>query len=383
MRESGRLEKILIKYKLALPIPYFTRRKILKSKRKTLVQIIKIEKYDSAFVSAAVYFSELLNRLGFRAGLAGGARAFAAAAAFSIIIIISSYLAVVYNYNRVSQFIVALTGIGVQEYQKGFVLLAKGDAKILRDNKELPAIKEKYRLITNDEIVTGADGTMVFQMEKKTLVRIMPESSGTAEIDLKAKSIYLRNGTVLCNVQDLERDEKFSVSTPNAVVFVTGTQFSVTYESERTRVAVLKGSVQAENLKSGETTLVDEGKAAVIFGYGFEMKDSEAAEKIILQRFGRVEYMEHIMNTSEREMEKFREAVIVMDGESEGAEEDIKIDTLDDIKRKYGRLEEIQLYNGKRYTGAIISRGGIYSFITVDGIKKIPAKDVKYVRIIK
>jgi hypothetical protein len=224
----------------------------------------------------------------------------------------------------------------------------------------------------------------MFQMGKKTLLRMMPKSTGAVGIDLKAKSIFLRQGTVLCNVQELAKDEKFSVSTSNAMVNIVGTQFSVKYESEKTTVTVIKGAVQAFNLKNNEAIQVDEGKTAVIAGDGIEVKESEEAEKIILQRFGRLEYINNIMDKSEKEMDMFLEAVVAMDRESEKEkEEDIKIVTLEDIKRKYGKLEEIQLYNGKRYTGAIISRGGIYSFVTLDGIKKIPAKDVKNVRIIK
>jgi hypothetical protein len=381
MKESKKLEIILARYKLTSPLRYFLKRKILKSKRKTLVKIIKINGIDSAFVSAAAFFTDLFGRLGFRLSLAEGARAFAGAAVFCMLIIISSSLAVVYNYDRVSGYIIAL--IGIPDYQKGFIVGADENVKIVRYSREL-SLKAKDRLITKDEIITGANGTIVFQLERKTQARMMPKSAGTVEIGLKAKSLFLRQGTVLFNILELAKDERFSVSAPNAIVIVTGTQFSVTYENERTMVTVLKGSVQVENLKSGKTTQIDEGKTAVIFENSIEMKDSEAAEKTILQKFGRLEYMNNILEKSESETNKFWEVVTALDMENEmGKEEDIKINTLEDIKKKYGKLEEVQLYNGRRYTGAIISRGGIYSLITVDGIKKIQAKDVKNVRIIK
>jgi hypothetical protein len=378
MRESKRLKQILVKYKLASPIGYFAKRKILKSKRKTLVKILKLDRIDSVFVIAAVCFSDLFNRLGFRLSLAGGARAFAAAAVFSLFVILSSSLAVVYNYGRVSQFIIAI--FWIPEYQRGFILGANEDVKILRENKELPVIKAKDRLITKDEIITATNGTVVFQTEKKTLVRVMPKSKVVVEINLKAKSIFLRQGTVLCNVMELAKDEKFSVTTTTADVIIVGTQFSVTYKNEITTVIVFKGALQAVNLKTKEAVQIDEGKTAVIFGDSLKIKDSEEVEKIILQRFGKLEYMNNIIDNSENEMKKFWEVVQELD---RGTEEDIAIITLEDIKKKYGKLEEIQLYNGKRYTGAIISRGGTYSFVTVDGVKKIPAKDVKNVRIIK
>ncbi len=382
MKESKILEQLLVKYRLVSPIRYFIKRKILKSKRSTLVKILKIKKIDSLFVSAAVHFTDLFNKFGFKLSLAGGARAFAAAAAFCMLIIISSSLAVAYNYGRISQYIIAL--IGVPDSQKGFIVGANEYVKIIRDHRELPPAKAKDRLITKDEIITDAGGTVVFQIEKNTLVRIMAESSVAVEIGLEVKSILLKQGTVLCNVRELGKDEKFGVTTPGAVIFITGTQFSVTYENERTTLAVAEGSVLTENLRSRVKMRVGEGKTAVIFGDGIDLNDSGEPEKLILRRFGRLEYMNDIMKKSELETNKFWEVVTAPDAENKtGKEEDIKITTPEDIQRKYGKLEEVELYNGRKYTGAIVSRGGIYSLVTVDGIKKIPGKDIKNVRIIK
>ncbi len=390
MKESARLEQILERYKLTAPLSFFTKRKTFKFKRKTLARILKLERYDSMFVSAAVYFEYLLGRFGIRTTPAGGAKAFATAAVFSLFVILSSSLALVYNYSGIMQTFTAK--IEIQDYQRGNILFADSGVKIIRENKMIPALMAKDRLITKDEIITGESGTIVFQMEKRTLVRMMPKSAGTVEIDLKTKAINLRHGTVLCNVRELAIDEKFSVTTSNAMIVVSGTQFSITYENERTAVTVIKGAVQAINLNNNEAIQIGEGKTAVISGYEIKQKDSEKTEKMILQRFGRLKYTDNIMDKNDMEMDELRETIMELGKDTEEDKEDKKIKkvkeekkilTLEDIKEKYGKLEEIQLYNGKKYTGAIISRGGIFTFITVNGIKKASAKDVKNVRIIK
>lgn len=382
MREPGILEQILVKYKLTSPVSFFNKRKILRSKRRTLVKILKIEKIDSVFLSGAVYFRDLFGGFGIRLGLAGGARVFAAAAIFSLFVIVSSSLAVVYNYERMSRFIVVLTG--VSESRKAYILGADEKVRIVRDDKELPSVKAKDGLAAGDVIDTSAGGTIVFQMEKKTLVRMMPKSAGTVDIDLKANSVFLRIGAVLCNVQELTDDEIFSVVTPNAMAVVAGTQFSVTYESGRTAVTVIHGAVRVTNLKTGEAALVGKEKTAKIAGDEIEMGDAGETEKILLKRFGRLEYMDQVLNKSDTVMEKFWEGVQTLDKKS-GAEieEDAAIDALEGIKKKYGKLEEIELYNGKRYKGVVISRGKLFSIMTPGGVKKIQSRNVKNVRILE
>ncbi|HQO38983.1 MAG TPA: hypothetical protein PK986_00800 [Spirochaetota bacterium] len=60
-----------------------------------------------------------------------------------------------------------------------------------------------------------------------------------------------------------------------------------------------------------------------------------------------------------------------------------KFKTSEDIKLKYGKLEEVFLYNGKRYEGAVISINEFYTIVTVDGTFKIPMQQVKLRNIIR
>lgn len=55
----------------------------------------------------------------------------------------------------------------------------------------------------------------------------------------------------------------------------------------------------------------------------------------------------------------------------------------DEIKREYGKLETVTLWNGKNYTGAVISTDPVYSIVTVNGTVNIPINDVKIREIIR
>ncbi len=57
--------------------------------------------------------------------------------------------------------------------------------------------------------------------------------------------------------------------------------------------------------------------------------------------------------------------------------------TNDEIKEVYGRIETVYLWNGKTYTGAVVSNNSIYQIVTTEGTKVIPIKDVKLREMIK
>jgi hypothetical protein len=54
-----------------------------------------------------------------------------------------------------------------------------------------------------------------------------------------------------------------------------------------------------------------------------------------------------------------------------------KFNSNEEIKKVYGRLEIVYLFDSREYTGVVLSVDNYYSMVTVDGLKKIPMKDVK------
>ena len=61
----------------------------------------------------------------------------------------------------------------------------------------------------------------------------------------------------------------------------------------------------------------------------------------------------------------------------------VKFKTTDDIKVRYGKIEEVYLYNGKKYEGAVLTTDEFYTIVTVNGTFKIPMNEVKLRNIIR
>lgn len=61
----------------------------------------------------------------------------------------------------------------------------------------------------------------------------------------------------------------------------------------------------------------------------------------------------------------------------------IRFKSNDEIKKEYGKIETVHLWNGKVYTGAVVNSNELYTIVTVQGIVNIPMKDVKLREIIR
>ena len=55
----------------------------------------------------------------------------------------------------------------------------------------------------------------------------------------------------------------------------------------------------------------------------------------------------------------------------------------EEIRKEYGRLEIVTLFNGRSYTGAVISVDKFYNMATTDGTMKIPMEEVRLRTILK
>ena len=60
-----------------------------------------------------------------------------------------------------------------------------------------------------------------------------------------------------------------------------------------------------------------------------------------------------------------------------------KVLTLDAIKEKYGRVDEITLYSGRKIKGVILKYDKTYKILTTKGILRISAEDVESKRNIR
>jgi hypothetical protein len=57
--------------------------------------------------------------------------------------------------------------------------------------------------------------------------------------------------------------------------------------------------------------------------------------------------------------------------------------TLQELKDKYGRIDEVTLYNGKKIRGVILGRGEIFRIITERGMTAVSAREIRGTEILK
>ncbi len=104
---------------------------------------------------------------------------------------------------------------------------------------------------------TGSDGGLVMGLEGNSEIRMFSDARVKV---CGARELRLESGSIHCSVGKGER--YFRVSTPDGLITVFGTVFSIDVLSDSTLVAVVKGEVQVENantfivLGDGEQTEV-------------------------------------------------------------------------------------------------------------------------------
>ncbi len=179
-------------------------------------------------------------------------------------------------------FIALLGGAGFAYFNLiGFrsVKVEKWEGKVELDRGgEDKDIFEGLKLVTNDRVTTGNEGSLMLLIDSdKELL-----ASENTRFSLKATgiknngkvTIKLEYGSALATINEkLSEHSEFEIKTPNATCSVRGTTFNVAYDSSvaKTRVDVTKGVVHVEagknslDLNAGESAeVVDETVTPVV-----------------------------------------------------------------------------------------------------------------------
>jgi len=72
--------------------------------------------------------------------------------------------------------------------------------------------------------------------------------------------------------------------------------------------------------------------------------------------------------------------MVARPGADRAATPAVKTLSLDEIRARYKWVDEITLYNGKIFRGAVMSRGETYRVLTTEGIVMIPRSQIKMVK---
>ncbi len=375
MRDIETLNELLKKYDVVLPVLPREQRKIYRSKRKTLARILGRNEKSSLMLNAAVRFYYMMRSLGIQATLVSGARTAVFASVIAVMVIAGGSVLFLQNYIY-NQGVIAVN----DSYNKGFISAA-ADLKIIRNGSELISHKAADFLIQGDEIVTG-DSSALFQFANGAVVKVMKRSSVKAVTFGSQFRLDLIQGGILTRIPQMTSGSGYSVYTNDSVISVKGTEFGVTYADGKTAVFVTDGTVIVKHFPSGIEYDVTAGNSSEVSGDG-KVTPLHPDHSLIMKGFADLTYVESLSTKSSGEIQEIQEKLKASDDIKSDETQQSKRLTLEELKTKYGKLDEVMLYNGRKFTGVIISRGSIYKILTPAGTVSVPAMDVKGSRIVQ
>lgn len=368
------IKQILKKYDLMLPVLPGEQRRIYRSKRRTLAFILGKDGESRVMISAAVRFYYMMKNMGINATLASGARAAVFASVITLMLFAGGSVLLLQNYIY-RQGVIAVGGVS----REG-VVSAAGDMRINRGGVEIAAFKAPYKVMQGDEIITG-ESSALLQFDNGAVVKILKRSSVLAASLGNRFQFDLRNGGIITRIPQLSEGNGYEIHTPDTVVSVKGTEFGVEYENGKTTIYIVKGTVSVKHLPSGAEYEVTESNSSEV---NADKKNQPLTEEeiLIMKGFADLQYVESINTKSAEELQLLSEKLAASDAVKSDASQPKKM-TLEEMKSKYGKLDEVIMYNGRKYTGVIISRGGVYKILTTGGVVSVPANEIKGSRIIQ
>src|SRR6187402_1618953 len=140
---------------------------------------------------------------------------------------------------------------------------SSGEVWLTGTGVQQASVKHDDLVQPGDTIRTGRTGRVLLKRGDE-MILVSPNSVVGVPAQKKeglSTTILQRAGSILLDVE--KRNVKhFEVETPYLAAVVKGTQFRVSVENGRSRVAVLRGQVQVADFKSGQNVLVMPGQVA-------------------------------------------------------------------------------------------------------------------------
>ncbi len=375
MKEALIIREVFKKYNLSAPVAEAERSRILRSKRAVLKKIVASGERALFMPALTLGLYNLYRSAGINITLAGAARSGMAAMAASVIIALSVPFLLMQGYLYKAPFIADEMGL-----QKGFIAAYTGDVKISRGETDIE-VSLKGAVEKRDRIAAGESSGLLFRFESGSIVRAL--SSTTFEVEETGSMIRLAlgKGGLLSRHRSSDREIVYEVHTEDASVTVKGTEFGVIIRDGITTVMVEEGSVAVKHKPSGEVYTLQNGEACEVKS-SMTARAFDAEEKSLMDRFSELDLTSPVDSMSEAELEGLNEKIKEHEKKPEAAKSVSRL-TLEEIKGRYGRIDEVTLYSGRVIRGAIISRGAVVRVLTVNGTVTVQTKDIKGTDIIK
>jgi len=266
-----------------------------------------------------------------------------------------------------------------------YVSFFKGDVKVKRSGGEEAAVSFKAKVKDGDIYRVGKKSLLVLTATDGLTVRVEPETEAVIKSvqDIEKREIFLNNGRILSSVNKLTKGGQYRIRTKTAVASVRGTQFITKYEEGRTSVAVARGlvSVKGQNGKSGEE-MVAAGKTGLVEDTSDKVviREHNRAEKLEVSKFDITPSVEKIENKKPEQLKEIFKDTFEKSGKIEKRLQSNKGLSFSEMKKRYGRVDIVTLYNGRVIRGVITSRGSVYRIVTTGGVVTVNSNEVRNTR---
>ncbi len=348
MKRKDNLIKVLEKYGFRRSVSPGDQKEIYRINKRILKRLLQREVKDSVLIKPLVSIYYFFNSHGLSLSLKGSRRILnLSVAACMILIAVSVTLPVNYYLTR--------------DRLEVRMLSSRGDVDFSPVKPEPGRFAGKgYR------VRTGERSSYKITIGKNISSHVLSKSEMTIWSDLKNRTarFYMEQGDLYIKITEHDKPLTCIVNTPNARARVVGTEFSIAYRSGRTIGVVKKGRVLFELLdeKTGRVMAKKYADKASLVTIENEIVIETAGENL-LKKIDTLSPFETDMHT---------------DNKKEKAEKNdkVKLLSLEELKRKYNRLNIVTLYNGRIIKGVILSRGEKLKILTPKGIVYVRSADV-------
>ncbi|HPJ39850.1 MAG TPA: FecR family protein [Spirochaetota bacterium] len=272
---------------------------------------------------------------------------------------------------------------------RAVVVWSVGDVAVTRGAAEPRPVVMKEALEQGDRLRTGKGSFAVVQIGDAKVIRIQAEST----LDLTKIStpeqteVFLGKGQVLSKVEKLRKGESYGVRMPTALAAVRGTEFSATYREGERRVSVKSGRVdvtmKAPEGAAPEKKIVSKGTTLVL-EKALPERPITGAEALEIEFVAIVPALKEPAHADTKVLKKKNDELLEKQRELEKSAGDSGPPrSLRDILKRYQRVDEIVLYNGRVIRGVILRRGARFEILTPGGTVMVPKNQVRNTRLVQ
>lgn len=272
---------------------------------------------------------------------------------------------------------------------KPVAILVIGEVTVQNAIGSIRTLQAGDLLKEGDEITTGKQSHAAIQIDDTIIVKI--DKNTTASISRitegKEHEVFLKSGKVFSKIRRMKSGMEYRVKTPSITAAVRGTQFSVSVIKDTQKVAVAEGTVRVNReAVAGVEGMKHDTTAGTTLVITEEVKERPISkkEKLEIEKVTIVPFIESIESLKDEKLNRTTQDYIEKYDE---IEKKLKIKdvprTLNEVKERYGRIDEISLYNGKVYRGVILKRGASFTILTPGGTVTVPKTKIKSTRVIR